>query len=315
MHPAFSVIFFTVSSGVGYGMLALVGVLGAVGLLPSDPVFGLSAIGLGLTAVTAGLLSSTVHLGHPERAWRAFTQWRSSWLSREGVAAVVSYGPACLLAACWMWPDRLGGLGPAAGWATAATAAVTVYCTAMIYRSLRTIPEWCNGWTVPNYLVLGLAGGAVWLAALSAVFGHDIAVLRSAAFGLLAVAWLLKLVYWRHIRVMARPASAETAIGLGSVGRVGFFEGPHTEDNYLLKEMGYRIARKHAVKLGLYAQLLAFLIPAILVGAGMGLGQAGTAAATAGAAASVTLGLLIERWLVFAQARHVVTLYYGHDQD
>jgi DMSO reductase anchor subunit len=52
--------------------------------------------------VTLGLLSSTFHLGHPERAWRAFSQWRSSWLSREGVAAVATYLPAgsCSLRSC-----------------------------------------------------------------------------------------------------------------------------------------------------------------------------------------------------------------------
>ena len=111
MHPAFSVIFFTVSSGAGYGLLALIGALGALGMLPADKVFGLTAIVLALAAVTAGLLSSTFHLGHPERAWRAFSQWRSSWLSREGVASVIAYGPAVALAAIWMWP-----VGPRPSW-------------------------------------------------------------------------------------------------------------------------------------------------------------------------------------------------------
>ena len=32
---------------------------------------------------SGGLIASTFHLGHPERAIKAFTQWRSSWLSRE----------------------------------------------------------------------------------------------------------------------------------------------------------------------------------------------------------------------------------------
>jgi hypothetical protein len=52
---------------------------------------------MGGLLVSLGLLSSTFHLGHPERAWRAFSQWRSSWLSREGVAAVATYLPAGLL--------------------------------------------------------------------------------------------------------------------------------------------------------------------------------------------------------------------------
>ena len=313
MHPAFSVIFFTVSSGMGYGLLALVGGAGALGLLPPDRAFGLTAIALALAAVTAGLLSSTFHLGHPERAWRAFSQWRSSWLSREGVVAVLAYGPAVALAAVWMWPERLGMFGPAAGAASALMAAVTVYCTAMIYRSLKPIPEWANGWTVVAYLVLGIAGGAVWLVALLAAFGHAPAGWSPAAAGLLILAWLVKRGYWRHIDTMAPAATAGTATGLGRFGTVRSFEAPHTEANYLLKEMGYRVARRHAAKLRRHAQLFAFAVPAALVLGALALPPAAATAAAAIAAASVTLGMLIERWLVFAQARHVVTLYYGQD--
>ncbi|MGE0726177.1 MAG: DmsC/YnfH family molybdoenzyme membrane anchor subunit, partial [Alphaproteobacteria bacterium] len=96
MHPALSVIVFTTASGAGYGLLALLGLLAPFGLVPASTWFGLAATGLALVAVAGGLLSSTLHLGHPERAWRAMSQWRSSWLSREGLAAVVSFFPAGL---------------------------------------------------------------------------------------------------------------------------------------------------------------------------------------------------------------------------
>ena len=313
MHPAFSVIFFTVSSGMGYGLLGLVGGLGALGFLPTDRAFGLTAIVLALAAVTAGLLSSTFHLGHPERAWRAFSQWRSSWLSREGVAAVITYGPACALAAVWIWPERFAVFGPVVGLASALMAAVTLYCTAMIYRSLRTIPEWDNAWTVVNYLSLGIAGGAVWLFALLAIFGNAVGGWNIATAGLLILAWILKRLYWRHIDTMTRATTAETATGLGRFGKVRLFEAPHTEENYLLKEMGYQVARRHASKLRTYAEVLAFIVPAVLLLATFGLAPMAAILAAVTAAASITLGLLIERWLVFAQARHVVTLYYGRE--
>lgn len=311
MHPAFSVIFFTVASGAGYGLLALVGGLGALGYLPADRTFGLTAIVLSLTFVTAGLLSSTFHLGHPKRAWRAFSQWRSSWLSREGVAAVLTYAPACALAVVWMWPGRFGMYGPVAGFASALMAVITIYCTAMIYRSLKTIPEWANEWTVVNYLLLGLAGGAVWLFALLAVFGHSVAGWNIATAAILIVAWIVKRLYWRHIDTMKRLSTPGTATGLDRFGNVRLFEAPHTEENYLLKEMGYQVARRHASKLRLYAEVFAFIAPAGLVLATVVLAPATTTAAAVTAAVSIALGLLIERWLVFAQARHVVTLYYG----
>ena len=313
MHPAVSVIFFTVSSGVGYGLLALVGGLGAFGLLPDDRAFGVTVLALALVAVTAGLLSSTFHLGHPERAWRAFSQWRTSWLSREAVAAVMAYGPACGLALALLFPERFGALRPAAGLATAVMAAVTIFCTAMIYRSLKTIPEWANGWTVVNYLSLGLAGGAVWLVALLAGFGHPVQGMSAATVFVLVVAWILKRRYWRHIDVRKSSSTPETATGLGRFGKVRSFEAPHTEANYLLKEMGYEVARRHASRLRSHAQALAFVVPALLALATLALGPATTAAAAMLAALSITAGLLIERWLVFAEARHVVTLYYGRE--
>ena len=307
MHPASSVIFFTVSSGLGYGLLTLLGALGALGLLPDDRSFGLVAVFVALAAVTAGLLSSTFHLGHPERAWRAFTQWRTSWLSREGVAAVVTYVPACVLAAAWIWPDSFDSLAKAAGLASAVMSLVTIYCTAMIYRSLKTIPEWANDWTLANYLALGVAGGAVWLVALLAVFGHAPGGLGWLACALLVLSWALKLLYWRSIDESPSISTPETATGLGRFGKVRLFESPHTEANYLLEEMGYRVARSHARKLRRYAQVFAFALPLVLILAAGAIGAIGAVAA----AASVVVGLLIERWLVFAQARHVVTLYYG----
>src|SRR5256885_1551665 len=112
MHPAFSVIIFTTASGAGYGLLALLGLGATLGLLPADFTFGLVAFGLALGLITGGLLSSTLHLGHPERAWRAFSQWRTSWLSREGVASVATYLPAGLFALGWVvWGRQWEALG------------------------------------------------------------------------------------------------------------------------------------------------------------------------------------------------------------
>ncbi len=314
MHPAFSVIFFTVSSGAGYGLLAALGLLQVLDLLPADLWFRLGALGLALAAITAGLLSSTFHLGHPERAWRAFSQWRSSWLSREGVAAVVTYGPAVLLAAAWLWPDRFGAWGDAAGWAAMAMAVVTVYCTAMIYRSLTTIHQWANGWTVPGYLVFGLATGLIWLHAVMALFGAARPVVAGAAMAALGAAALVKLAYWRFIDTTHHPSTPESATGLGDIGKVELFEGPHTATNYLLQEMGFRVGRKHARKLrqialagGFFGAIAAAALSTQASGAAAG-GSAFVAAVLASG------GAVIERWLFFAEAKHVVTLYYGAER-
>src|SRR5215469_2362716 len=163
MHPSLSVIFFTTASGAGYGLLAVLGVLVGLGLLPDERSFGIAALALALTFVSAGLVSSTFHLGHPERAWRAFSQWRSSWLSREGVAASITYVPAGLFGLAWLWFATPNAIVALLGVASAVMAVVTIYCTAMIYRSLKPIHQWSNSWVIPNYLLLALFTGALWL--------------------------------------------------------------------------------------------------------------------------------------------------------
>src|SRR5688572_5008836 len=97
MHPAFSVIFFTVMSGLGYGLWGFLGWYTLVGQ-PVDRTTALVALAVGGACIFAGLCSSLLHLGQPTRAWRAFSQWHTSWLSREGVAAVLSFVPAVALA-------------------------------------------------------------------------------------------------------------------------------------------------------------------------------------------------------------------------
>ena len=141
MRPAYSVIFFTVSSGAGYGLLIWLAVAVLTGRWELSAVPGLAGAGLALVLVSAGLMSSTFHLGHPERSWRAFSQWRTSWLSREGVFAVLTYVPALLFAAGWLMDDIGRGVVRGAALATVLLAATTVMSTGMIYASLKPIPR------------------------------------------------------------------------------------------------------------------------------------------------------------------------------
>lgn len=314
MHPAASVIFFTVASGAGYGLLFLLGVGGALGWLPPDLWFGVAAFGIALGAVTFGLLSSTFHLGHPERVWRAMSQWRSSWLSREGLASLITYVPAGIFAIAWIFLGRNAGAWGLFGLLAAAWAAITVYCTAMIYASLKPIQRWHNGYVAPGYLLLSLMTGSLWLNALAQLFGRADTALTVLAILGLAVAWPVKLAYWQFIDRTRSDATAETATGLGYLGPVRLLDAPHTEENYLMREMGFRIARKHAYRLRAFATILAFVLPFLLTAFTIALVQPVAGLAALLAAISAILGVLIERWLFFAEAKHTVSLYYGQSR-
>lgn len=311
MHPAYSVILFTTLSGNGYGLLFLLSVLGASGGLAADRWLGFAGFAIAFALITAGLLSSMLHLGHPERAWRAVSRWRSSWLSREGVMALLTYVPAGLFAIGWVFFEEAGGLWGVCGIAAALGAVLTVYCTAMIYASLTTIRQWYNEWVVPVYLVLALAGGALWLHVLALAFG-----VARPGFGWLALAALgaglaAKAGYWRSIDRARRSLTPGDATGLGRYGTVRQWEAPHTQTNYLMREMGYQVARRHARILRWFAAAMGFVVPALLTAAAMAVGGAWGAAVAVVAVLTGFAGILVERWLFFAEAQHAVTLYYG----
>lgn len=311
MHPAYSVIFFTTASGAGYGLLALMGLLGVAGVLPPDRWFGITGFLIGLIAITGGLLSSTFHLGRPERAWRAFSQWRSSWLSREGVLAMFTYLPAGITALGWVIFEEIWMI-PALILAAASIA--TIATTSMIYASLKTVRRWRNAWTLPCYLALGLASGGLWLALIAAFFGLETGGLQWIALVTLLIAVTAKLGYWHFVDTDEGVATAGSATGLGRFGKVRLLTAPHTEENYLLREMGYRIARKHAVKLRLITLALAFALPFILLMLATLGGSTFIIAALLVATLANAAGTLTERWLFFAEARHTVTLYYGAEK-
>jgi DMSO reductase anchor subunit len=313
MHPAYSVIFFTTASGAGYGLLAWLGLLAAFGVAPPDPLFGFIAMGLATVLFTGGLLSSTAHLGRPERAWRAISQWRTSWLSREGVAAVATYAPAVVLALGWIILRRFDGVFACAGLGSALTSAVTVFCTAMIYQSLKPIRQWNNDWTVANYLLLAAYTGGILLVLLALTFGVYRPMFGATTLALLVAAAIAKGTYWCSIDGEPPRSSLRTATGLTAFTSVRLFEAPHTEANFIMREMGFVIARKHARKLRGFAAITLFGLPGVLLAALVVATPHARLAVGASLAATISagIGVAVERWLFFAEATHTSMLYYG----
>ena len=309
MHPALSVIAFTTLSGAGYG-LAFVLALGH-----GNPGHLSTKIAwfVALALIAGGLLCSTLHLGNPQRAWRAFSQWRSSWLSREGVMAILTFIPLTILAAMSIFGDSFN---LALGYVGGIMCAITVYCTAMIYASLRTIASWHTKWTPAVYLMFSMTSGTlVYMAFFGRPAGtssNDIWVYLSLIF--VVVAWLIKYMWMRRAeQVGYGDSTMESATGLGFIGKVKLLERPHAMGNYLTEEMGFRIARKHSEKLHKIALLLGLALPLVLLALSL------TSSSIGGffqivATFSFLAGVFTERWLFFANARHAVGLYYGGDE-
>jgi DMSO reductase anchor subunit len=317
MHPAFSVIFFTTLSGAGYGLLICSAIATVFGWAGARSL--LVCMALGLVMVTIGLLSSTAHLGKPSRAWRAFSQWRTSWLSREGVMAIVTYVPALLVASMllpgMLSPNAEGApvspntFGVIAALVLVACALVTVVCTAMIYASLKPIPAWRHAFVVPVYLLFSLLTGGLLCGALIGFDGYIGNGVAMAGIAIATVVAVLKWGYWRDID--STPLAQTRADAVGLPGReVSVFERPHTESNYLTREMGFVLARKHSGRLRIIATVLFAVIPSLLMLPVWLFVHLDVAPWLTAAAVSALLGAVVERWLFFAEARHLVTLYY-----
>ena len=289
MHPAPSVIIFTTLSGLGFGLLVFLG-------LGFPPVTGWVAFVFFLVAYAlsvCGLLASTFHLGHPERALKAFRQWRTSWLSREAIAAVAALLVMGLYA---LFAVFFGTRIAALGWIGAALSLATVITTAMIYTQIKAVPRWHQALTPLHLTTASLAGGAL--------LAGQITLAQIFLF----LGGIIQIAHWLRGdgRFAQAGQSIASATGLSEAGRIRAFEAPHTGTNYLLREMVHVVGRKHAQRLRIIALGLGFVLPLTLIlipGASHGLGGL--------AVLSHILGMLGSRWLFFAQAEHVVGLYYG----
>jgi sulfite dehydrogenase (quinone) subunit SoeC len=305
VKPAFSVIFFTVASGAGLGLMVWLLVASMMGshirMPQSTFINGVIVAGL---LIIAGLCSSTLHLANRKNAIYSLSRFKTSWLSREGVFAIALFP----VAAFYLWL-RSADASVTALKVTAliliALAIVILFCTGMIYGCLKTIPRW-NTWLTPaKYVLFGLMSGAVlYVAVLStrpAEIGRMgrpwVAIVLLAAGLIVYLAYLLK-----HPR---KQHTINDALGLKH-GNVRLLDVGHTHGTFLTNEFGFQLARDRARMLRWFAIVSGFLLPLVLLFV--------RDAPPFAAAVSCIAGLLVERWLFFAEAEHVVRLYHGQQR-
>lgn len=298
MHPAPSMIVFTVLTGLGLGMVFWLGLgIGAEA--------GWAGVILAILVTGAGGVASVGHLARPSRAIYAFTQWRSSWLSREACLLVLTMGVFVLHAGLWLLADEW--IAPL-GWLAAAGALATIYSTAMIYGSLRAVPRWSGTPTRALFLITALTGG---LLAVGMVAGlaDDEAPLGLVLLALIVAAGAA--LWWQTraagVRRNLDGSTPESATGLSGRGQVRLLERPHTGPNYLLSEMTFDIGRARAFQLRRIGAVLGYAVPLVLALLAPLLG----AWLLVPALLAHVAGMLALRWLFFAEAEHVQAIYYG----
>jgi len=296
MRPAFSVLFLTTLIGAGQGLfitLFFVELLAGSGLTPG---FFVGGSVLALAMLGLGGISSVFHLGHPERAWRAMTMWRTSWLAREGIAlpafmaAVFAWGVAH-----WMNLGHTFAIG-----VIGVLLAVALFvCTGMIYGAIKVLKEWAHPLTVVNFIAMGCASGTTLAAAYAGFAAPELmSPLAQAAFALTVLALALRATSLYRNATLRPTSTLQTAIGIRHPRIVQKAQGS-MGGSYNTREFFH--GKSHAFVRGILVAMVlgAFVLPLLLV---------------------LTLpllafllqyaGLLAERWYFFAEAQHPQNLYY-----
>jgi len=307
MNPAFSVVVFTTAAGAGQGLVVALAIAHLAGV-PMAASFVRASLLVAIVFLVVGLAASFLHLGRPLRAWRAAAMWRTSWLSREVIVL-----PAFIAVVALWW---LAARDPASTSARLALPLVSVagaallwYCTAMIYACLRFIEEWAQPLTLVNFVLLGVSSGSVLASALAALAAEQAALALAAPVALVVtlLAWASRTAAWRRNAVLRHRSTLQTATGIASA-RLAQTSMGMSAGSFNTREFFHRASASALRRIKAIVIVLGFALPALLM-AGVAAGMLPSAACVVALLAQAP-GLLADRWLFFAQAKHPQNLYY-----
>ena len=131
-----------ICGGAGAGLTIFGALCAPPGLVVPLVLAGMGLVGLGLFFVW-------LEIGRPLRALNVLMHLRTSWMSREAVAAIVLFLLGACLVAGLRWPS----------WPIAVAAAVFLYCQARLLGAARGVPTWRHPLTVLMLLLTGLTEG------------------------------------------------------------------------------------------------------------------------------------------------------------
>ena len=289
MHPAPSIILFTVLSGFGFGLTSIVGLLQFLNQISMVDIIIFSSMGLFFS--TIGLISSFFHLANKKNAIKSMSQWQTSWLSREAISSIfclsIVVGNIGWIFVQDMYISEVGII-------LFLLSLITVFTTSMIYAQLKTVPSWNNMLTPTLFIFAALAGGSI-------------LITDHASLVLLLIFAVLQVLFWyiADRSFIDIETTVGTALGFSKNEDIRAFDVAHTNRNYLLNEMVYKVARKHAVKIRYISFFAAFVLPMSLI-----LIFPGNFSVSVLIIASHLVGIYFSRWLFFAEAKHSVSFYY-----
>ena len=289
MHPAPSIILFTVLSGFGFGLISIVGLLQFLNQINMVDIIIFSVIGLFFSSV--GLISSFFHLANKKNAIKSMTQWQTSWLSREAISSIFCLS---IVVGNIGWVFVQNRYVNEIGIILFLLSLFTIFTTSMIYAQLKTVPSWNNMLTPAFFIFAALAGGSILL-------------MGNTSLVFLLIFAVLQVLFWyiADLSFKEKETSIGTALGFSKNEEIRAFDLAHTNRNYLLNEMVYKVARKHSIKIRYISFFAAFVLPMSLI-----LMFPDNFSVSVFMIVSHLVGIYFSRWLFFAEAKHSVSFYY-----
>jgi len=321
MQPAFSVIFLTTLIGMGQGLFLAIyteQVYSLLNVLPHGEKSLFYAIGSAIALILLGLgmIAAMFHLGRPERAWRAITQWRTSWLSREVIVLPIFMGLLFMygIVHYMNWNIQLIAIGAVIidisvviGLFAMIAASLLFLSTGMIYACLKFLQEWHSPLTVINYVLLGSASGFTLSTLLAAIYApQSVNFYAGWTIVITLLAYLFRYASLIRNKRLRPKSTVQTAIGVRHTKitqkAMGFMGGSvNTRDFFHHKSKAIIALIKHSFI------VLVFYIPIVLLSVYI---VQPIQELLIIALISQSLGLIAERWYFFADANHPQNIYY-----
>lgn len=279
MKPDLVVIYFTVASGVGYGMIIVLSILFLINELNYIINAKIIISSLSFFFVFSGLLASTIYLSDHKKALRALSQRGSSWLSRERLFALITCFPILSFYYLWIFQYN-SNLIYFSIMISSLLSTLTVYCTSKIYASLKNVPAWHNPFVPIIYILNSIVSGSLVIFLIFFYYNIHNLVLTNLIVIILPTALFIKLLYWHSIRLK------KTMTNKINWTKSVFFRFVFCILTYITPV--YCVIQEPYLVVSHKVSLITFCISTFMA----------------------IIGMLIERWLFFIESQHNASLFY-----
>jgi DMSO reductase anchor subunit len=316
MHPEMSLVLLTVLAGAGQGVFIMLVVLDTLfsgtGIISTQ--FSIYSCIVAIACQVVGIIASTLHLGNPERGWRASLMVKNSWLSREVITLSAAAGSAVLYLAA-LYFGLSGSLRLIIG-AVGVFAAIGFYISSsMVYASVSFIKEWANAFTPVNFFIFGITSG--FAVAFSIMNFTDTYPLLNYMVNVMLIflgliSFVMKLLSYKYNAGVYVSVNTKNAVGINDPD-IKLMDMGTSYAHYNTKEYFHPVTEKGLAAAKIQVAAAAFIVPvAIWMVTASGAAGSFNAVLSAAAAISMIGGLILERRLFFIQGNNIQNLYYSN---